>query len=200
MDNDKYKTIKASSTGIYKEKGSKFMAFAYPIVDEEEAKIIVAQLKKEYFDARHHCYAYRISADGATFRMNDDGEPSSTAGRPIYGQMLSFDVTNIIIVVIRYFGGTKLGTSGLINAYKIAAADALKNAEIIEKIEEKTITFDFSYAVINNIMKLMKDEKIEIAQQNLELSCNMKINVPKSKTAEVCEKLLKIESVIIVES
>ncbi|MDR1985047.1 MAG: YigZ family protein [Prevotellaceae bacterium] len=196
-NNDKYKTIETVATGIYKEKGSKFLAFAYPVACENEIKLIVAQIKKEYFDARHHCYAYRLGLAGEVFRANDDGEPSGTAGRPIYGQILSFDVTNIIIVVVRYFGGIKLGTSGLINAYKTAAADALKNAKIVEKTEQQIILLRFFYNAMNDIMKLMKDEKIEILEQITELDCNMKISVAKSKVAMILEKLSKIESVSI---
>ncbi|MDR3227226.1 MAG: YigZ family protein [Prevotellaceae bacterium] len=196
-NDDKYKTIDAPSAGIYKEKGSKFLAFAYSVSNENEIKIILAQLKKEYFDARHHCYAYRLGTKGETFRANDDGEPSGTAGKPIYGQMLSFNVTNIFIVVIRYFGGIKLGTSGLITAYKTAAADALKNAKIIEKTELQIISFRFNYNAMNDIMKFIKTENIEIAEQNLELNCNMKIKVAASKAAEISKRLLKIENVFI---
>jgi uncharacterized YigZ family protein len=196
-NNDKYKTIDSSATGIYKEKGSKFMAFAYPVSNENEIKHIIAQTKKEYFDARHYCYAYRLGINGETFRANDDGEPSGTAGRPIYGQMLSFDVTNILIVVVRYFGGIKLGTSGLIIAYKTAAADALKNAKIIEKTEQEIISFTFDYVAMNDVMKLIKDEKAEITEQLTELNCVMNIKVDKSKVFAVIEKLSKIESVVI---
>jgi uncharacterized YigZ family protein len=195
--NDKYKTIDAPSTGIYKEKGSKFLSFAYPVSAENEIKFIIAQIKKEYFDARHHCYAYRLGIDGEIFRANDDGEPSGTAGRPIHGQLLSFDVTNVLIVVVRYFGGTKLGTSGLINAYKTAATDALINSKIIERTEQQIISFRFFYNAMNDIMKLVKDEKIEIVEQSTELDCRMKIKIDKSKTAIILEKLSKIESVTV---
>ena len=131
---DCYKSISALSTGIFKDNGSKFLAFAYPVSSEEEIKPIIQQLKKEYFDARHHCYAYRIGHTGAIWRMNDDGEPSSTAGRPIYGQILSAQLSDILVVVVRYFGGIKLGVPGLIRAYKTSTADAIANATIIEKI------------------------------------------------------------------
>ncbi|MDR2065289.1 MAG: YigZ family protein [Prevotellaceae bacterium] len=195
--NDKYKTIDAQATGIYREKGSKFLSFACPVYSENEIKLIIAQIKKEYFDARHHCYAYRLGIGDETFRANDDGEPSGTAGRPIYGQILSFDLTNILIVVVRYFGGTKLGTSGLINAYKTAAADALKNSTIIEQAEQQIISFSFFYNAMNCIMKLVKDEKIEIVEQITELNCYMKVKIDKSKIALILEKLSKIESVTI---
>lgn len=130
-DTDSYLSIAAPSEGLYKEKGSKFMAFAYPVEEEEQAKEIIADLKKEYFDARHHCYAYRIGHTGDQWRMNDDGEPSSTAGRPIFGQLLSNELSDILVVVVRYFGGIKLGVPGLIRAYKSATADAIANAEIV---------------------------------------------------------------------
>jgi uncharacterized YigZ family protein len=131
---DSYKTIKKESQGYFKDKGSKFLAFAFPVKSEEEIKEILTRLRKEHHSARHHCYAWRLGSEEITFRANDDGEPSSTAGKPILGQLLSFEVTNILIIVVRYFGGTLLGVSGLINAYKNAAADSLNNAEIIEKI------------------------------------------------------------------
>ena len=194
MVNDKYKTINAPSTGNYKEKGSKFLAFAYSVETENDVKTILAQIRKEYFDARHHCYAYRLGADGTVFRTNDDGEPSGTAGRPIFGQILSRTITNVLIVVVRYFGGIKLGTSGLINAYKTAAADALDNAEIVEKIERQTLAFCFGYNVMNDVMKLLKDEKIEITEQVMDVDCRIKMLVPKSKAVEILEKLNKIRN------
>jgi len=194
MINDKYKTINAPSTGIYKEKGSKFLAFVYFVETEDDVKTILAQIRKEYFDARHHCYAYRLGADGTIFRTNDDGEPSGTAGRPIFGQILSNGITNVLIVVVRYFGGIKLGTSGLINAYKAATADALKNAEIVEKTEQQTLTFCFGYNVMNDVMKLLKDDKITITEQVMEADCQIKMSIDKSKAATILEKLNKIKS------
>jgi uncharacterized YigZ family protein len=197
--NCKYKTIREPSKGIYREKGSKFIALACPVSDETEIKLVIAKIKKEYFDARHHCYAYRLGIAGEIFRANDDGEPSGTAGRPIYGQLLSFNITNVLIVVVRYFGGIKLGTSGLINAYKTAASNAIKNAIIIEKTEQQIIAFRFSYNAMNDIMKLVKDEEIEIVEQFTELDCYMKIKTNKSKIAMIFEKLSKIESVTIAD-
>ena len=131
---DTYRTIEGTSTGIYREKGSKFIAIARPVCTEDEIKSIVEDLRKEYYDARHHCYAYILGAKGEKWRVNDDGEPSGTAGKPIHGQLLSFNVTNVLVVVVRYFGGTKLGVSGLINAYKSATQDALQNATVITKL------------------------------------------------------------------
>ena len=194
MINDKYTTINAPATGIYKEKGSKFLAFAYFVETENDVKSVLTKIKKEYFDARHHCYAYRLGADGAMFRTNDDGEPSGTAARPILGQIISRGITNAIVVVVRYFGGIKLGTSGLINAYKIAAADALDNAEIVEKTEQQILSFCFVYSAMNDVMKLVKDEKIEIIEQIVNAVCQIKILVSKSKAATILEKLEKIKT------
>lgn len=196
MSSDTYKTVNKLSTGIYREKGSKFIAFACFVETESDIKTILAQKRKEYFDARHHCYAYRLGADGAIFRTNDDGEPSGTAGRPVLGQILSRSVTNVLIIVVRYFGGIKLGTSGLINAYKTAAADALDNAEIIEKTEMQTITFSFAYSAMNHVMKLIKDEKIEITEHVMNTDCRIKMLVAKSKAAAIIEKLDRINSII----
>lgn len=190
---DTYKTIEQKAEGLYKEKGSKFIAYAYPIAAEDEAKEIVQGLKKEFYDARHHCYAYRIGHKGESFRMNDDGEPSSTAGRPIYGQLLSYDVTNILVVVVRYFGGTKLGVSGLINAYQSATSDVLQNASIVEKTVDITFTAQFGYAMLNDVMKVIKDEQPKVEQQSFDNSCTVRMSIRKSR-AEVLEaKLSNIE-------
>ncbi|WP_320053417.1 YigZ family protein [uncultured Acetobacteroides sp.] len=190
---DTFKTIAEKAEGLYKEKGSKFIAYAYPIAGEEEAKELVQGLKKEFYDARHRCYAYRIGPKGESFRMNDDGEPSSTAGRPIYGQLLSFDVTNILVVVIRYFGGTKLGVSGLINAYQAATSDALQNAAIVEKTVDVTLTAQFGYPMLNEVMKVIKDEQPRVEQQSFDNSCTVRMSIRKSR-AEVLEaKLASID-------
>lgn len=190
---DTYRTIEQKADGLYKEKGSKFIAYAYPVKEEEEVKEIVQSLKKEFYDARHHCYAYRLGAKGENFRMNDDGEPSSTAGRPIYGQLLSFDVTNLLVVVIRYFGGTKLGVSGLINAYQSATKDVLENAEIIEKTVDVAYLAHFGYHMLNDVMKVIKDEQPNIEHQEFDNSCNIKLSIRKSR-AEILEvKLTNIE-------
>jgi len=186
---DTYNTIEQKVEGLYKEKGSKFIAYAYPISCEDEAKEIVQRLKKEYYDARHHCYAYRIGPKGESFRMNDDGEPSSTAGRPIYGQLLSFNVTNILVVVIRYFGGTKLGVSGLINAYQSATSDTLQNAEIVEKTVNVTFNTQFGYSMLNEVMKVIKDEQPKIEHQEFDNSCTVQMSIRKSR-ADVLETRL----------
>lgn len=163
---DTYKTIESESSGLYKEKGSKFIALAYPVKSESEVKEIIDQLKKKYYDARHHCYAYVLGFDKSAWRVNDDGEPSGTAGKPIHGQLLSYDLTNTLVVVIRYFGGTKLGVSGLINAYKQAARDALQNATIIEKTINEVYKLSFPFESMNDAMKIVKDFGLQIVDSN----------------------------------
>src|SRR5665647_1118221 len=153
MESDTYKTIKSTSQGIYKEKGSRFLAFAFPVSDQEEIKPIIDKIRKEHHEARHHCYAYMIGHDRTIWRVNDDGEPSGTAGRPILGQINSFRLTNILIVVSRYFGGTLLGVSGLINAYRSASASAIKNAEIIECTLQEIYEITYPYVSMNDVMK-----------------------------------------------
>lgn len=163
---DTYKTIESESSGLYKEKGSKFIALAYPVKSESEVKEIIDQIKKKYYDARHHCYAYVLGFDKSAWRVNDDGEPSGTAGKPIHGQLLSYDLTNTLLVVIRYFGGTKLGVSGLINAYKQAARDALQNATIIEKTINEVYKLSFPFESMNDAMKIVKDFGLQIVDSN----------------------------------
>lgn len=155
--NDCYKSISAPSEGIYKDKGSKFLAFAYPVESEAEIRDIILKIKKEYYDARHHCYAYRLRHDFSIWRANDDGEPSSSAGRPILGQILSNELSDILIVVVRYFGGIKLGVPGLIKAYKSASADAIEKSTICEKIAKNEYAITFPYERMNDIMKILKD-------------------------------------------
>jgi uncharacterized YigZ family protein len=190
---DTYFTIEASSEGLFKDKGSKFIAFAFPIRKEEEVKGIIHKLKKDHHSARHHCYAWRIGADKKLYRINDDGEPSGTAGKPIFGQIQSHNLTNILIVVVRYFGGTLLGVSGLISAYKKATYDAIENAIIIEKHVEDIIEVTFDYSSMNMIMKLMKDEKLEQIESKFDLSCKIIFAVRQSSSLRIKEKLEKIE-------
>lgn len=169
MDNtypeDTFLTIAKPSEGLYKELGSKFLAFAYPVSDEEEIKTHIENLKKEYYDARHHCYAYALGKNKEIFRANDDGEPSSSAGKPILGQLYSYDVTNVLIVVVRYFGGKKLGVGGLITAYKEASSDALKNAKIIPYIITKDISVRCTFAEEELVMRLVKNYDLEVLNQ-----------------------------------
>lgn len=194
---DTYKTITNISEGIYKEKGSKFLSFAFPVKNENEVKLILADLRKKYYDARHHCYAYVLGFDKSAFRINDDGEPSGTAGRPIYGQILSFDLTNILIVVIRYFGGTKLGVSGLINAYKTSAHDAITNNIIQTKIVHETYEITFDYLQMNNVMKLLKDENLNNFDHNFEEICKLKFSVRKKLSDDIINKFKKISGLKI---
>ena len=162
---DHFQTISSPSTGEFKDRGSKFIAYAYPVYAEEEALTHVEALRKEHFKARHHCFAWRLGPDGARFRANDDGEPGGTAGRPILGQIDSFGLTDVVIVVVRYFGGTLLGTSGLIQAYREAAAEALRNAVVVEKIVKDTVVFDFDYALMPDVMNAVKKLGLEIFKE-----------------------------------
>ncbi|MBS7362199.1 MAG: YigZ family protein [Paludibacteraceae bacterium] len=194
---DKYLTINAPSEGLYKEKGSKFIAFAVPVSNVEQIKTILEEKRKEHHDARHVCYAYILGVDKADYRSNDDGEPSGTAGRPILGSLLSAGVTNVLIAVVRYFGGTKLGTSGLINAYKVASADALENAEIIEKTVDEEIHISFDYLVMNDVMKIIKDVAPQVLSQQFDNNCNMVLSIRKGDAPNLIERLKKVESLII---
>lgn len=196
---DVYKTILSSSEGLYKEKGSRFIAFAYPVSSEEQIRDIISGLKEKYYDARHHCYAWRLGADKKQFRANDDGEPSSTAGKPILGQILSNDLTNILIVVVRYFGGIKLGVSGLINAYREAATDALANASVIEKTVDEKLRIRFSYLVLNDVMKIIKEESPEVLERSFELECEMLISIRKKNMSLLHARLEKVDSLFFLD-
>ena len=184
---DSYKSIKEQSEGYFKDRGSKFFSFAYPVETEEEIKEILDLLRKEHHSARHHCYAWRLGRKDISYRANDDGEPSSTAGKPILGQLQSFDVTNVLVVVIRYFGGTLLGTSGLINAYKSAAASALENAEIITLTIDTVFRLTYSYNEMNEVMRILKQENMNIIDTRFEDICRLDISVRESK-AKKAEK------------
>ena len=189
---DCYKSISSPSKGIYKDKGSKFLAFAFPVESEERAKELVSNIKKEYFDARHHCWAYRLGHTGAQFRYNDDGEPSSTAGKPIYGQILSNELSDILIVVVRYFGGILLGTSGLIVAYKSAAADAIANAAIIEKTATVRYQVSFDYSQMNSVMKCLKDFQLTPQNTVYDNGCSLEVDVRLTQEASFLESMNKI--------
>ncbi len=195
---DTYRTITNQSEGLYKEKGSKFIAFAFPVQTEEQIKDYITLLKDEYFDARHHCYAYVLGAKKDKFRMNDDGEPSSTAGKPIYGQILSNDLTDILIVVIRYFGGTKLGVPGLINAYKTAAADAIANAEIVERTVNRVFTIQYDYIVMNSVMKVIKECNPEVLDRRFENLCTMILSIRESEADALLARLEKVETLTLI--
>jgi len=196
---DTYQTIAAPSQGLYKEKGSKFIALAYPVYSEEEVKELLAELRRQYYDARHHCYAYTLGADKSRYRANDDGEPNHSAGDPILGQIRSAGLSNILVVIVRYFGGTKLGVSGLINAYKTAAADALANARLIEKHETALLQVYFTYPQMNEVMSLVKTYDLEIKEQLFELDCRLTLEVRKKLQDEVTAKLEEIAAVTVSE-
>lgn len=183
-----YKTITGRAEAIFKDKNSKFIALALPAATEQQAKTELEKIRKQYFDATHHCFAFRIGIDKSANRSSDDGEPSGTAGKPIYNQILSKDLTNILIVVVRYYGGTKLGVSGLINAYKSSAKTALENAEIITKDIYEIYTLDFKYELLNNIMRLVKDEHCKIINQNFDNDCNIKLKIPKNNISSFLTK------------
>ncbi|MFI3321727.1 MAG: YigZ family protein [Rikenellaceae bacterium] len=194
---DSYKTIEKSSEGLYKEKGSKFIAYAYPVESVDEIGEIVARLKKEYYDARHHCYAWRLGYDGKQTRANDDGEPSSTAGKPILGQLLSADITNVLVVVIRYFGGTKLGVSGLIRAYKEATIDALDNTAIVEREILSFVDVTFGYEQMNSVMKVIKDCEPKIVEQNFDNLSHIKLSICNARREILLKKMGDILGVIV---
>jgi len=194
---DTYKTISTQSEGIYKEKGSKFLSFAIPVQDVEEVKEIVKEYKKRFFDARHVCYAYMLGAERNEFRANDDGEPSGTAGKPILGQINSRELTNILVIVVRYFGGVLLGTGGLVVAYKEATIDALNQAEIIEKTVDKFISINFDYLLLNDVMRIIKDYNPQIISQIFDNQCAMKLSIRKQDADMLTTKLEKIMGLII---
>ena len=194
MTEDTYKTIVGQAEGIYTEKRSKFLAFAIPVESVEEIKDIVAQYQKKYYDARHVCYAYMLGAERTEFRANDNGEPSGTAGKPILGQINSNELTNILIIVVRYFGGIKLGTSGLIVAYKQAAAEAIAAAEIIEKTVDTDITFLFEYPFMNDVMRIVKEENPQIVNQGYDSDCSMTLRTRKGNMPKLISRLEKVET------
>ena len=197
MENDEFLTLGAPSQGLYKEKGSKFLGFAYPVSDEQQVKKHLDQLRNEYHDARHHCYAYRMGVEGDIYRMNDDGEPSSTAGRPILGQISSHGLTNVLVVVVRYFGGTLLGTSGLIRSYKQAAAEALENANIIKKTVQSFYQLEFDYALMNEVMKVLHDTSIQPFERDFKEKCTFHIGIPKSQEQKVVERFKAIHGLYV---
>lgn len=190
---DSYLTVENKVETLYKEKGSKFFSFVFPVKDLTEVKSILDELKKKYYDATHHCYAYILGFEKETFRMNDDGEPSSTAGKPIYGQLQSKNLTNVLLVVIRYFGGTKLGVSGLIKAYKTAAAECLSAAMIVEKKVRLSYKVMFPYEKMNAVMSLLKEIKAEQTKHIFETECSMEVLVESSQQNKFEDAISKIE-------
>lgn len=190
--NDLFRTIQSSGEGLYKEKGSKFLAFACPVVNEESIKDHLATLQKQYHDARHYCYAWRLNPDKTHYRVNDDGEPPGSAGKPIYGQIVSRDLTNLLVVVVRYFGGTKLGVGGLIQAYRSAASDALDHCSIIESKVYERIKLEFAYEQMNPVMKVVKDFELDFEDQEFDLSCSLVLKCWKRQTQRLLDSFSKI--------
>jgi uncharacterized YigZ family protein len=188
-ESDTYLTLDGPGTGIYKEKGSRFLAFAYPAADEEEAKALLAQLRKQYYDARHVCYAYAFGRNGAVSRANDDGEPGHSAGTPILGQIRSRELTDVLVAVVRYFGGTKLGVGGLVQAYKTAAAEALDQAPKAERHYAQILQLAFDYPQMNAVMKVVKDHSLEVLSQDFQLRCQMALRVRESLLEPVLASL-----------
>jgi uncharacterized YigZ family protein len=192
---DTYKTIEKPAEGVFRDKGSKFIAYIFPLRSEEETKSILHRIKSEHPKARHHCWALRLTPDRSIFRLNDDGEPSGTAGRPILNTLLSHDVTNIFAVVVRYFGGTLLGVPGLINAYKTATVEALKVADIVEKTVNDIYEVEFNYLNMNDVMRIIKEENLEVLNQQFDNQCSLEISIRKAQINQVIGKLEKIETI-----
>ncbi|MCJ0743243.1 IMPACT family protein [Pedobacter montanisoli] len=191
--NDTYQTISHTSEGIFRDKGSKFIGYAYPIKSESEIKEIISKLKAEHPKARHHCWAIRLTPDRSVFKLNDDGEPSGTAGRPILNTLLSADVTNVLIVVVRYFGGTLLGVPGLINAYKNATQEALNNNEIVTRTVNDVYRIEFDYLAMNAVMRVVKEEDLIVLSQHFDTQCALEFEVRKTNLNSVLGKLEKID-------
>lgn len=190
--NDTYKSISAVSDGLFKDNGSRFIAYAYPVESEDEVKPIVDSLKKEYHDARHHCFAYRIGLDGAKFRASDDGEPSGSAGRQILGQIDSMGLSDVLVVVVRYFGGIKLGIPGLIRAYRTSTLDALESATIVEKIAGVNYRVRFGYIAMNDVMKVVKDLSLPQKNQQFGTDCSLDLRVRLAQQRDFCDRMSKI--------
>lgn len=188
---DRYRTVEGPAEAACRERSSKFLACIYPVCTEEEIHRRLDELRKRYYDATHHCYAWRLGPRGERFRANDDGEPSGTAGKPILGQLLSNDVTDCLVVVVRYFGGTKLGVAGLIAAYREAAAGAIAAARIVERTVDRTVTVDFPYAAMNDIMRVVKEEQPRIAEQTFDNLCRLRLTIRESRSAVLVERLRK---------
>ena len=197
---DTYKTIAAASEEVlYKEKNSKFFGYAFPVTTEEEIKEILERLRKEHFSARHWCYAYQIGTEKIQYRANDDGEPNNSAGMPIYGQIQSFEVTNVLVVVVRYFGGVKLGVGGLISAYKIAAQMALENSEIVERTIDKHFIISFGYANMNKVMRIIKEKNLQIVSQKMEMDCEIEISIRKKNAQNLLDTFENLYEIKLTE-
>jgi uncharacterized YigZ family protein len=196
--NDTCKTIAGTSEGTVTEQRSKFIARAHPVQTQEEIKNIIAGYRKQYYDARHICWAYMLGAERETFRVNDDGEPSSTAGKPILGAINSRELTDVLVVVVRYFGGVKLGVGGLAAAYKAAAHEALSRAEIVEKTVDEAFEISFEYPFLNSMMRIVKEENPEVLSQVFDMDCRMQLRIRKSKAAALKQRLLQVETARLI--
>ena len=199
MFDDSYKTITKPAEGSYSEKRSKFLAYAFPVQNEEEVKQRLAEIQKKHWDARHHCYAYILGPHKDAYRLNDNGEPSGTAGRPIYGQLLSKDLTNTLVIVVRYFGGIKLGVSGLQNAYKVAAREALDAAVIEERTIQETFSVTFEYVKMNDIMQILKDPEVQVLDRQSYLQCIYTISVRQRDADRITTALRKVPMTVVTE-
>jgi uncharacterized YigZ family protein len=195
---DTYRTIETPCEGLFRDRGSKFLAFAYPIASEQEIKAIITTLKTQHPKANHHCWAMRLSTDRSVFKFNDDGEPAGTAGRPMLNTLLSRELTNILVMVVRYFGGTLLGVPGLINAYKQAAEDAINHAIIIEKTVNDVYRVSFNYLQMNDVMRLIKEENITILSQQFDNDCNIEIAIRKMQVNQVLGRLDKLDGARVI--
>lgn len=198
METDSYKTIVLPATGLYKEKGSKFIAISKHVEDEEDFKEFLAETKKEYYDARHHCYAWRLGPDDELYRSNDDGEPSGSAGKPILNQILSKELFYTAIVVVRYFGGTKLGVSGLIRAYKTSSQEAIENSKIKKKYIYKTLELKFKYPRLNDMMRIIKEENLKISKQDFQIECLLRIDVRRNDVKYVINKFSVFHDISLI--
>ncbi|MBO5672245.1 MAG: YigZ family protein [Alistipes sp.] len=197
MAADSYKTIARPAETTYRQLSSKFLTYAYPVETEEEIKEYLDALRKRWFDATHHCYAWRLGPHGEQFRANDDGEPSSTAGKPILGQLLSNEITNCLVVVVRYFGGTKLGVPGLIAAYKESTAQVLAECEIVERTVDVVLKVEFSYIVMNDIMRIVKDMQPKVLSQEFDNLCTMHLSIRESESEQLLGRLSKVEDACV---
>ncbi len=199
METDEFLTVKNSAEVLYKEKGSKFYGIVSPVNNEEDIKTRLEEIKSIHHEARHHCYAYRYGIEDEHIRMNDDGEPSSTAGKPIYGQILSHNLTNVLVVVVRYFGGTLLGTRGLIRSYKTAADEAIKNATIVKKVITEKYILQFDYGLMNEVMKLLHEENMVPLNKEFTATCKFTIGIRKNKVQETLAKFEKLHELKITK-
>jgi uncharacterized YigZ family protein len=197
MENDAYLTISGAAEGFFKDRGSKFLGFAFPVKDEETIKTHLQALKKEYYDARHYCYAFIIGRDSDFYRAGDDGEPANSAGAPILGQIRSKELSDVLVVVVRYFGGTKLGVPGLINAYKTAAAEALEAAETITVLVKEQVVFHFKYPDMNEVMRWIKEYDMEIISQTFEMDCKIRANIRESLLLEMQNRAALFPNILV---